>query len=62
MIWGVQQTGQAEADINRIFNCIFEGRKQGCSSYLEASPFRSPEMCMVSPELPTPRVSMGRDP
>jgi hypothetical protein len=42
MISGVQPTGQAEADINRIFNCLFEERTQGCSSYWNASPFRSP--------------------
>ena len=52
MTYRVQASAQAEADIDRIFNCLFEGRKQGCNSYWDASPFRSPEMCMVSPELP----------
>ena len=51
MTYRVQASAQAEADIDRIFNCLFEGQKQGCNSYWDASPFRSPEMCMVSPEL-----------
>ena len=48
MTYRVQASAEAEADIDCIFNCLFEGRKQGCNSYWDASPFRSPEMCMVS--------------